>query len=74
MANNPLSPESILQHMADAVPTHAKDDTNSDLSSSYEAIALFAHACMTSVGFRLLGYNEEQKLGKLQSSSTLILI
>jgi hypothetical protein len=64
MASNPLSTESILKHMADALPTHAKDDTNSDLSSSYEAIALFVHACMTAVGFRLIGYDEGQKTGK----------
>ena len=62
MANNPLSTESILKHMADALPTHAREDTNSDLSSSYEAIALFAHACMTAVGFRFLGFGEGQKM------------
>jgi hypothetical protein len=63
MANNPLSNESILKHMADALPTHAQGDTNSDLSSSYEAIALFSHACMIAVGFRLIGFGEGQKLG-----------
>ncbi|PBP25561.1 PI31 proteasome regulator [Diplocarpon rosae] len=61
MANNPLSTESILKHMADAIPTHTKGDTGSDFSSSYEAIALFSHACMTAVGFRILGYGEGQK-------------
>lgn len=64
MANNPLNTESILSHMAEALPTHVKDDTNSDLSSSYEAIALFAHACMTTVGFRLVGFGEHLKSGK----------
>jgi len=48
--------------MAEALPTHQKGDTNSDLSSSYEAIALFSHACMTAVGFRLLGFGEGQKI------------
>lgn len=68
MANNPLSTESILKFMADALPTHAGGDTNSDLSSSYEAIALFAHACMTSVGFRLLGFGEGRRMeGECQS-------
>jgi hypothetical protein len=68
MANNPLSTDSILKHMADALPTHAQDDTNSDISSSYEAIALFCHACMSAVGFRLLGFGEDQKLeAELQS-------
>lgn len=68
MADNPLSSESILKHMADALPTHVKGDTSSDFSSSYEAIALFTHACMTAVGFRLIGYNEDQKTGKLSAS------
>ncbi|TVY55880.1 hypothetical protein LSUE1_G007427, partial [Lachnellula suecica] len=62
MASNPLSTESILKYMADALPTHAKDDTNSDISSSYEAIALFSHACMIAVGFRLIGFGEGQKI------------
>lgn len=64
MATDPLSVESILNHMAEALPIHAKEDTNSDLSSSYEVIALFAHACMTAVGFRLLGFGENQKTGE----------
>jgi hypothetical protein len=68
MANNPLSTESILKHMADALPTHTKGDTTSDFSSSYEAIALFAHACMTAVGFRLIGYGEHQKIGNISPS------
>jgi hypothetical protein len=63
MASNPLSVDSILSQMADALPTHQKDDTNSDLSSSYEAIALFCHACMVAVGFRLVGFGEGQKMG-----------
>lgn len=48
--------------MADALPTHEKGDTNSDISSSYEAIALFSHACMVAVGFRLVGFGENQKI------------
>lgn len=72
MANNPLSPDSILNHMAEALPTHQKEDTNSDISSSYEAIALFSHACMIAVGFRLLGFGEGQKNGKLSISLHLI--
>jgi hypothetical protein len=79
MASDPLSVESILSHMAEALPTHEKGDTTSDFSSSYEAIALFAHACMTAVGFRLLGFTEGQKIGKLAllprtSISTSILL
>lgn len=64
MAGDPLSAESILKGMADSLPTHKKGDTTSDLSSSYEAIALFAHSCMSAVGFRLLGFGEDKKSGE----------
>lgn len=57
---NPLDPTAVLQRMADALPTHARGDTTSDLSSSHEALALFAHACMASLDFRLLGFDEDQ--------------
>lgn len=63
MAANPLSPQNVLQGMADALPTHQKDDSTSDMSSSAEAIALFTHSCMIKLGFRLLGFNEDQKNG-----------
>lgn len=57
----PLSPAALLDGMAAALPTHAKDDTTSDLSSSLDAVALFVHAAMTSVGFRLIGFSEDSK-------------
>ncbi|XDG07237.1 hypothetical protein ABKA04_006852 [Annulohypoxylon sp. FPYF3050] len=60
MSTNPLGPSTILQQMADALPTHPQGDTTSDLSSSHEALALFAHACMASLGFRLLGFDEDK--------------
>ncbi|KAG9247685.1 PI31 proteasome regulator N-terminal-domain-containing protein [Calycina marina] len=59
---NPLSAEGLLKAMAASLPTHPKDDTSSIFSSSYEAVALFTHACMISVGFRLLGFGEDQKI------------
>lgn len=55
---NPLSPSALLQGMADALPTHAQGDTTSALSSSHDALALFTHVCMASLGFRLLGFDE----------------
>ncbi|KAI0013021.1 PI31 proteasome regulator N-terminal-domain-containing protein [Xylariaceae sp. FL0662B] len=60
MVTNPLSSSAILQGMADALSTHANGDATSDLSSSHEAMALFTHACMTSLGFRLLGFDEDK--------------
>lgn len=61
MARNPLSPDAIVRAMAEALPTHPKGDTTSDLSSSYEALALFTHACMACLDFRLVGLAEGQK-------------
>ncbi|KAK1755604.1 PI31 proteasome regulator N-terminal-domain-containing protein [Echria macrotheca] len=58
----PLSPESILGQMAQALPTHEPDDTTSDLSSSLDAIALFVHACMVNLEYKLVGLNEDDKL------------
>ncbi|KAK0636656.1 PI31 proteasome regulator N-terminal-domain-containing protein [Bombardia bombarda] len=62
MSRNPLDPASILDGMAEALPTHEKGDTTSDLSSSLDAVALFTHACMVGLGFRLLGFNEDHKI------------
>ncbi|KAF2973050.1 hypothetical protein GQX73_g586 [Xylaria multiplex] len=60
MITDPLGPPAILQSMTDALPTHEPSDTTSDLSSSHEALALFTHACMASLGFRLLGFDEDK--------------
>ncbi|KAL1843086.1 hypothetical protein VTJ49DRAFT_3221 [Mycothermus thermophilus] len=62
MTTDPLSPPAVLETAAKALPTHEKDDSTSDLSSSLDAIALFVHACMLNLGFRLLGFDEEQKI------------
>ncbi|WYZ45929.1 hypothetical protein EsH8_IX_000154 [Colletotrichum jinshuiense] len=59
---NPLTSQSILQLMADALPTHPQGDTTSDISSGYELPALLAHASMTALKFRLLGFDEEKKI------------
>ncbi|OLN98002.1 hypothetical protein CCHL11_06834 [Colletotrichum chlorophyti] len=56
-----LSTQSILQLMADALPTHPQGDTTSDLSSGYELPALLSHAYMTALKFRLLGFDEEKR-------------
>ena len=67
--SNPLRAESLLKQMAESLPTHQKDDTSSDFGSSYEAIALFTHASMAALGFRLLGFGEGQKIeGELKET------
>lgn len=70
VAVGPLSPSAILRAMAEALSTHQQGDTTSDLSSSHEALALFVHACMTSLGFRLLGFDEDQPEGMCKRSQS----
>ena len=68
MLASPLLPAAITQSMVDALPVHAPGDTTSDLSSSYEAIALFCHACMVNLGFRLEGLTQDDKIRTLQAT------
>lgn len=62
MSKDGQAPPDLVKAMADALPSHAKDDTTSDLSSTLDALSLFAHAAMVSHGFRLLGFNEDQNI------------
>lgn len=59
----PLDTDAILQGMADAIPTHPAGDQGSDLSSSYEVLALLIHAYMAALKFRLLGFDEDKRTG-----------
>lgn len=53
-----LAPSSILSHAAKCLGT---DDTT--VRNPYEAVALIGHACMTAVGFRLIGLDEDHNIG-----------
>jgi hypothetical protein len=56
--------------MAAAIPTQPSSDTSSVLSSSYEALALFAHAAFIAVGFRLVGLSESTERAHTDAIST----
>lgn len=59
-----LSPNSILDYMVKSLPTPPTDSQPSNLvKDPYAAIALFSHACMLAVGFRLVGLGEDDKIG-----------
>ncbi|KAL2193443.1 PI31 proteasome regulator N-terminal-domain-containing protein [Corynascus similis CBS 632.67] len=60
--SDPLDPASVLQSMADALPLHESNDTDSDLKNPLDSVALFVHACMVNLGFRLLGFDEDHKI------------
>jgi hypothetical protein len=70
--SNLLGREAILQRMADAIPAHQQGDTSSDLSSSYEVLALLVHAYMTALKFRLLGFDEDKKIGRFSKPPALL--
>ncbi|KAL7932908.1 PI31 proteasome regulator N-terminal domain-containing protein [Trichoderma chlorosporum] len=59
--------DSVLKAMAEALPTHPANDESSDIASSYEAVALLAHAYFASLDFRLYGFNEDNLLPECQS-------
>jgi len=67
MASNPLSPTALLG-LAEASIIPKPSQTSSaqvpqTLRNPYDAIALIVHACMLSIGFRLIGFTEDDKLG-----------
>jgi hypothetical protein len=71
MTQNPLAATAVLATMADAIPMHEPNDTTSDVSASYEIVALFIHACMKNLGFTLLGFDEDKHDGTAISNTTL---
>lgn len=55
----PFSPHTILRLMAECLPPNEQPQ----LRNPHDAIALFTHACMLSVGFKLVGLSEDDRLG-----------
>ncbi|KAI9842111.1 MAG: hypothetical protein M1837_007472 [Sclerophora amabilis] len=58
MSGNPLSASSLSTLMASSLPK----STGSQVKTPYEAVALFCHAFMIAVGFRLIGLGEDHKI------------
>ena len=54
---------SIDRILALAASSVADPPRETYVTNAYEAIALVGHACMTAVGFRLIGLGEDHKLG-----------
>ncbi|KAI9873998.1 MAG: hypothetical protein M1830_010307 [Pleopsidium flavum] len=57
-SGNPLSAGSLATFMSSSLPKDARPQ----LKNPYDAIALFSHACMIAVGFRLIGLGEDHKI------------
>lgn len=65
-STNALSPDAILDYMSKSLPAQSNDGPL--LKDPYSAIALFSHACMLAVGFRLIGLGEDDKIGQFVQS------
>lgn len=59
-----LSADSILDYMVKSLPERSTEDQTPPFKNAFAAIALFSHACMLAVGFRLIGLGEDHKIGK----------
>ncbi|PHH84267.1 hypothetical protein CDD83_2218 [Cordyceps sp. RAO-2017] len=59
---SPLGAPAVLRRMADALPAHAKGDESSDIASSYELVALLAHAFFCALDFKLCALDEDKPL------------
>jgi hypothetical protein len=57
----PLSVASVLKVMASSLPK----ETSPQIKSAYDAIALAVHACLHSVGFRLVAVSEDGSMGNI---------
>ena len=55
-----LSADSILSYISKSIPS--SDQQKQALQNPYAAIAIFAHACMLAVGFKLVGLGEDHKI------------
>ncbi|EXJ84755.1 hypothetical protein A1O3_05427 [Capronia epimyces CBS 606.96] len=58
-----LRADSLLEYMAKSIPTPASDSPRQTLvKDPFAAIAVFSHACMLAVGFRLIGLGEDHNI------------
>ncbi|KAK0746477.1 PI31 proteasome regulator N-terminal-domain-containing protein [Schizothecium vesticola] len=60
---------SIVDAMAEALPTHEQGDTTSDISSSLDVITLLVHACMVKSQFLLWSTNDDPNKGDPECES-----
>jgi len=70
MADDPLRPAALLNLIEGSIgkpPSESSSDRPQTLRNPYDAIALFVHSCMLTVGFRVIGLDEDDKLGSFPS-------
>lgn len=62
MSKIPFSPDNLIQIITASLSHEA--EAQPQLKNSTDAIAIFTNACLLSVGFRLLGLSEDDRLGE----------
>ncbi|KAI5846042.1 PI31 proteasome regulator N-terminal-domain-containing protein [Tricharina praecox] len=65
MSINPFSPSTILRLISESLPS----DEQPQLKNPQDAIAIFIHACMLTVGFRLVGLSEDDRISSPSDES-----
>ena len=58
-----LNADTILSLMQKSLSPTTGSEASSEIKDPYSAVAIFVHACMLAVGFRLLGLGEDHKIG-----------
>ncbi|KAF8417066.1 PI31 proteasome regulator N-terminal-domain-containing protein [Tirmania nivea] len=74
MTDNPLSPATLLSLIEGSLWKPSSESSSArpqTLRNPYDAIALFVHACMLTVGFRLIGLDDDDKLDTPIDTSNL---
>lgn len=68
-AADALRPSAILALMSKSLSPRDADSSPITLKDPYATVALFCHACMLAVGFRLIGLGEDHRIGMLQDDA-----
>ena len=68
-SNDALSRDSVLTTMSKSITPNSPWTSSHSLKNPYAAIALFSHACMLAVGFRLIGLGEDHRIEAQSDSS-----
>lgn len=58
--SNALAADSVLSYISKSIPS--TDGNGPVIKNPYAAIAIFTHACMLAVGFKLIGLGEDDKI------------
>jgi hypothetical protein len=65
MASNPLGRSNVVEIINTSLGGNKEDPTSrKPLKTATEAVAILCHACMLALDFKLLGFDEDDRIGK----------